>query len=418
MNKAIQNRRLINIWWLKPDLLVAGFILPALWLFYFLSSPILLQRNVVDFFSFGACVALSALLLLYMVGARFSYKLRLAVIKVPHVSERWLHFFFLLTIFAYSIWFVPIILNFGIIAAILSGAPGAVYMARDLLATMPGITTFTQAGIAFMCVYAIQAIDGLSTSKWIKREAALIILLAAFRTLVMSERLALIEVLVPIIPVFLINARVKSKLVRQLLIFSPYIGVFGLLLFFGATEYFRSWVNYYDMRSSNYSNFIVNRVATYYIYAINSGLGAIDKFSPDYNFPVYSFYWILHMPIIGDIVTKDWHAYIPTQAVLDRYADPQFNNISGIVAIVWDFGWIGAMFVFMLSGILTGLAWKGQLAGRGALRYFYPILYIALLDLLREPYLGLGRAFVPIMLLIIMIFSSSYKDAASRVYLR
>ena len=401
------SQKLLRIWWLKPDRLVFAFILPLLWVFFLLSGHLLAERNVADFFTFGACIALSALLVAYAIGAFFSYKLRVPAIAVRSISERWFHFFFILTFAAYIIWFIPIFRNFGVVLAIAAGTPDSVYLARNMLATMPGITTFTQADIAFVCLLSMRMIDGFSIPKIIKREAILIFLLAAFRTLVMSERLALIEVAVPMIPAVLVHMR--GKLIRyfKVLNLAPFLGIFMLIVFFGVTEYFRSWVNFYSMRDTSFTDFIINRIATYYIYAINTGLGAVDRFYSHYNFPCYSFYWLLRMPVVGESIDKFFHVYNPTKQVLSAYADPQFNNVSGLVALVWDFGWVGSLFVCSISGIVTGLAWKSLACGRGALRYFYPILYVGLLDLLREPYLGQGRSFVPIVLLLIMVLVNS-----------
>ena len=345
---------------------------------------------------------LGALLIVLAFASHIGARTRVAAVRA--LPAYWLDVFFGLSIFGYTVWFIPIFKNFGVVAAIMAGGQGAVFEARSLLATLPGITTLTQADIAFVCLLAIRVSDHHKLCTRTKWQLGLIFALAAFRTIVMSERLALIEIVLPSVPIFVGSRYGKLLAGRKVLwMFFPYFGILLLLLFFGVTEFLRSWVNFYEWTGQGFWSFIVNRLATYYVYAINSGLGAVAMYSYHYNFPVYSFDWLLRFPGVGSWISDGLRPFLPTQRVLDVYADPQFNNISGLAGLVWDFSWGGAAIVSIISGIVFGRAWKSLVTRAGYLRYFYGIFFTGLFDLLREPYLGQGRAFVPIALISLAI---------------
>ena len=402
MKRGPHNAETLRVWWYRPDGLTLGFLIPALVVFWILAPALLAERNVTDFFPVTTLCGLIALLLIFAVSAFIGGKTKISA--VHHLSASWLDIFFWLCIGAYLIWFIPVLEHLYIVAGVLSGSQGAVYASRDLLRTMPGITTFTQAGIAFACLMAVLVSDGYKLSKQKKWQYAILLALAAFRTIMMSERLALIELALPSIPIF-VNSTYAKGLRRHPMSWRlmPFIGVILLVGFFAITEMLRSWDNYYSSTGRAFWTFILNRFATYYVYAINSGLGAVDQFSHKYNFPVYSFDWLLRFPVVGSALKLYMHPFTPTKSLLAAYADPQFNNISGLVSLIWDYNWIGAAGVLAISGVVFGRSWHGLETGRGYLRYYYGIFYVGLLDLIREPYLGLGRSFVPMALLALAI---------------
>lgn len=393
----------MNMWWLSPHGLTLFFLVPLLWALYFIAPAILANNQFTSYFTWTATLAITFLLLAYAFGSWSGPQIFNRPLRMALISSGWYSFLFWLTIIAYFIWFLPLFRHFSLFLHILEGNAGAIYRARQLLETTPGITTFTQSGIAFTSILGVSLVEGRQPPRKVWIYAWIVCGLAAFRVLAMSERLALIEILLPFVPYFIVCMR-RRRWRKSVTLIAPYFGIIALLLFFGATEYFRSWTNHYAAIRSSYSDFIVNRVAIYYVYAINSALGMVDELHSQWTFPIYSFSWLLNVPGLGYLGSG---ATDPASAFLVTFGVLQFNNISGVVAYVWDFGWLGAALLLLLNGLVAGVAWHGFRRKEGCLRYLYPTLYVGLLDLLREPYLGQGRSFVPLMLLIcICVFST------------
>ena len=400
-------------WWLSPQRLALFFVLPCLWGLYVVAPDILRENAFRDYFTFESAVLMSGLVVIYACGAWIGPKVFSRRFHGDGISFVWYDVFFILTIFGYAIWFLPLFGNVSLLFDIVRGQIGAVYDAEELLATTPGVTTFTQAGIALTALLGCDLMEGRNPYRRAKVYAFIVCTLGLLRAIVHSERLALIEVIIPLAPYWV--TRVKATRLRKILLAGgPYFGIVILLMFFGSTEYFRSWINYYSASRSSFVEFIVNRVAIYYVYAINTGLGMLHELKAGWTFPVYSFAWLARAPFVSQLVGVDVNHAV--RVFLGSYGVPQFNNVSGLTGYVWDYGWVGAGTLLLLNGIAAGCGWRSFQTGRGCLRYVYPVFYIGLLDLIREPYLGQGRSFIPIVLLIIAFAASgrSRRGRASR----
>src|SRR5207248_4753847 len=103
------------------------------------------------------------------------------------------------------------------------------------------VTTCTQFGVATVTLGLWLYFRGQRQVVW---PMAIVFALGAARALVFSERLALIELVVPAFVVAVrmtVLGRPLSGFVRSSLQLAPLLGVAVLLLFFGSFEYFRSW---------------------------------------------------------------------------------------------------------------------------------------------------------------------------------
>ena len=87
------------------------------------------------------------------------------------------------------------------------------------------------------------------------------------------------------------------------------------------------------------------------------------------------------------------HKYFASSAFLDAYADPEFNNPSGLFPIVFDMGLPLALVYFFVFGAIAGFLYRGYVAGRLVSVLFYPIFFIAIMEVMRIPYLGESRTF-------------------------
>jgi hypothetical protein len=77
---------------------------------------------------------------------------------------------------------------------------------------------------------------------------------------------------------------------------------------------------------------------------------------------------------------------------LSEYANPEFNNMSGIFTIYHDLGY-AAFIYFALVGIMLGITYKSFRTGNGYLGYYYPLAYVVILELIRVSYLTSTRMF-------------------------
>jgi hypothetical protein len=292
----------------------------------------------------------------------------------------------LLTVMAYAIWFFPILLH------------GRVMMERDELNQMPGITSFTQMGIPFVLCYAHCALtSGQRFPRIVRWELYLILFLTFARVFIWSERLAMIEVMVPAAVVVLTQARVPRGPWRRarsvLAAFGPYLAVPILIGGFTVTEYFRSWKTYSHTQSLPLVDFMVSRVVTYYFTALNNGAGFLATQVDEW--PTYHFLYVL-TPIyclpagIGEglrtLVTG--HQEWPHFAFLQSYADVEFNNMSGIFPYMHDMGLVGACVYFAASGLVAGTLYRSLMRGGKVGAMLYPSVFVACVEVLRISYLN------------------------------
>lgn len=393
-------------WWAAPHALIGFFLAPVLVLVLAFSGGVLQQLGVPNYLAFDRMAGIVCLLLLTSVTAFVGQKVRIPTLRTYCIPGFAFDVIAFLCFAAYLIWFGPVFSHPGILLEILRGSGGAVYSSRDELQTLPGITTFTQAGVAYVTAYAYRYADGFPLTKrrydiylW------MIVALAMLRVVLNSERLALLEILIP--PLVILSPRLVrlGGLRKQFVIYGPYIGLAALFIYFAITEYFRSWLNHYQQFSDSLLEFTLQRLSAYYVLAINTGFGAIDVLSKLSDGPYFSLVWLFKMPLIGNDAAQLLGAYDPTPLILSSYADPEFNNISGLVAYVWDYGWVGGALFLASFGLILGAAWRGALRGAGILRYFYPVMFLGLLELLRIPYLTSGRIFVVFACILGMVVS-------------
>jgi hypothetical protein len=227
-----------------------------------------------------------------------------------------------------------------------------------------------------------------------------VLLLTIARVFLWKERLALIEVGVPAALVVLVQGTPHSKvsrfLRRAIARWGPYLAVPVLIGVFTFTEYFRSWKTYSHTQSLTLFEFMTSRIATYYFTALNNGAGLLATHSgewPTFNF-FFSANWLYHLPGgIGDALYTALIGYkdSPDSSFLATYADPEFNNMSGIFPIVCDLGTVGAGLYFGAFGLIAGMLHRSMLQGSRVGGMLYPPVFVGCLEVLRTPYLNSSR---------------------------
>lgn len=319
---------------------------------------------------------------------------------------------YLLIIVAYVIWSVILVrngLSIGLIRDTLAGDSGAVYEMSDTLITLPGVTTATQFAMAIFTIGTILYFNGQARRVLWKLIALFII--TVVRSFVVSERLAIIEVAVPtlILVIYYKRADLRRFLVGYSSVALPVVAVVGLYLIFTGMEYFRSWSVYED--SGLYDSlwqFTFLRLVCYYTTALNNGAMVLKINGPP-GFPITSLDWLLKFPVIGPAITPQHFSpednYYLLNDTLTQFANPEFNNCSGIFSYEMDWGSIGTPILFFILGFIAFSLYKRFVAGTAGGLLLYPFFCIGLLEMARVAYWTASRAFPTWLLLIATTYS-------------
>jgi hypothetical protein len=387
-----------DIWWLNPGKFLLLFVLP-LYLFLVLLVPsvwpdalVLRSANYMrfDFVVLGAAtiVTMGASAL---IGAKVDLSPRPSALR-SEVSEPLLVVLALLASVAYLIWFWPAIVQMRF------------FLQRDELNRIAGVTSFTQLGVPVVTAYLY--------ARWRNRQRfsrvmdvlfGVVLVLATARVYMWSERLALIEIAIPILACALLYRPLRGAtplaLYRLIARFGPFLGVALLLVLFGATEVVRSWQSYAVTGNQTFGTFVVSRLTTYYFTALNNGAGMLQTSSwPTYE-GLWVFGWIYAFPFgVGQtFLDAVGHREAPHDLFLARFGDPEFNNMSGIFPIFHDIGSVLGLAYFAAQGFVFGLAYRSAVKGEAVGALLYPPMLVACMELLRISYLNGQRCFPIVM---------------------
>jgi hypothetical protein len=378
------------IWWIHPGGLTLAFVLP-LYIFVALLVPtlwptllVLRTRNYLtpELATLGATtiftIGVSA-----WVGARIDLGSQVLEPR-REVNEKALFGVGLVVLLAYAVWFGPILIH-------------GQMLGRDDLNRIPGITSFTQLGVPFSLAYVYAA---LRNGQVFTRKTNLLFFavmgLTLFRVYAWMERLAMIELVVPLGTLILCFARPKGRIGKAaqslLAQLGPAIGLALLWVFFAATEVVRSWTTYSQQLSISLSEFVTSRIATYYFTALNNGAGMLTTA----RWPTYDLLqvldWVYKLPGIGSLARDALGIReAPSGRFLSRFADVEFNNMSGIYPIFFDIGVPLGLLYFSITGAVTGALYRSLLKGQAMGALLFPPCLVACLEVMRIGYLNSSR---------------------------
>lgn len=414
-------------WWLNPMWFVVVTILPCSFCAWAISSSDYQDfwhctKNFKDFDLGLMCVVVLAFLSGAFIAQLAQKKfVRGPIVFAPNEKEensflwplarRFFNIGLVVTVLAYSVWLASgfaVGLTPDILLGVLRGNEGAIYQVRAIGAesSVSGLTTATQFGMAVALLGTLLACRfGWRTVRW---RMGLLLLLSACRAVFFSERLALIEVVVPpLILWFQLKIRsrddARSRLVSHLL---PIIGVAGVFTLFTATEYFRSWVNYYSGKEESMLWHSFMRLLGYYVTALNNGTYLFET-QGLVDLPYYTMLWLWKFPFVSFLWGgfREWEGEIDHEysLILKHYANPEFNNPSGIYVTFIDFGVSLAMLAWVVAGFIGMILYlkfqRGTLSGL----LLYPFYFLGLTELTRGFYWGDTRAFPSWALLLLFI---------------
>jgi oligosaccharide repeat unit polymerase len=305
-------------------------------------------------------------------------------------------------LFAYAVWFTPLLSNPQLLMDILHGERSSV---RDIAATTPGVTTMTQFGVAYVIAFAaMRSSRARELEGWEYVGLMVVFALAAMRAVAWSERLAVIELVVAYVVARMAYARVHTMRAWRWSTVLPLAAPALLYVAFTGTEYLRSW-EYYRTEYDTVWAFSFERLVAYYATATNNGIGMLVE---SHDWPIYTgrfvLDWLYLSPGIGDLL-HDIHGDAMTQynAFLDMYARPEFNSPTGMFPAVYDLGYAGSMIYFAVVGALIGKLWDSWRRQSGGGVLFYPIAVMFLVELLRFNYFSASRC-VPAVLALLLLW--------------
>lgn len=297
-------------------------------------------------------------------------------------------------------------LGLGMALRALLGDSGALQDTKRILEPVGGVTTFNQLvgpGVA-LAVFHRRV-----TGRWFRGIRRLVILgsiACVLRSLLYAERLALLELLVPVAVTMLMTpalaqgrrgASSSPALLRhrRRSVVIPAVLTVVAVLVYPLQEYYRKWLPHYrEVYEGSFWSYIKDRLSGYYVTAINNSVMA-DELG---NLPRGAVVLrpLREVPLTGalDLPGSGW----TLAPVLGRYGNPEYNSIGGIFAVHADIG-VMAFPLLLLVGLLFGkiYARARSTAAPSPVVVLYGTVAVAIIELARVPYLALPRGLVPVL---------------------
>lgn len=331
--------------------------------------------------------------------------------EIDKQLTRWFYLAVVLTLLGYVAWFAVAVrngLSLSLVAdVILHPDAGTSFdLKEEIFTTIPGLTTCVQFGIGAVLLGAWLWSRG---NKHVVPWLVIVLAIAFVRAVVASERLALLELIVPLAVVVL---RMKfmgqaMRISRQWLVRAlPLLAIGGLLVFFGAAEYSRSWQFYQDTFKT-FPEYATWRLAGYYTTSLNNGAMALETREP-LPIPYHSLHQFWSFPLIKRTpLAYDRLTGIEPgdelEQMLTLHGTMELNNEGGLFLPALDFGLFGFVIFWSCYGFLAGRLYRGFLAGSLGGTLLYPIVFVSLLDVPRVLYLPSSRTFPTLALLLTIL---------------
>ncbi|WP_130430038.1 hypothetical protein [Rivibacter subsaxonicus] len=221
-------------------------------------------------------------------------------------------------------------------------------------------------------------------------------LLTLYRVYLWSERLALIEIALPVVLAWVLApppSRLQGiwRLFRR---FGPYAALPLLIAYFGITEYTRSWQAEAYFGKTSFVKFAAGRFASYYYTALNNGAGILSTTDKPTLALDSVLLWLHRFPLgVGAAFQELTGFKSQVGPFLTKYGDIEFNNPSGLFLVVSDIGLAGALSYFAIVALVAAVLMRRYERGDVLGIVLYPAFYMSLVEIFRYPYLGQPRAF-------------------------
>lgn len=298
---------------------------------------------------------------------------------------------------------------------------------KNTFAPVAGVSSFTQVGIAHVVVAGLlfrRRRDPAWTEadRTVHRRLYWVLGLALLRSFLLSERLAILELVVPLLALYALRRSVDPRRkVRRACRLAPAVLIPALVAVFGAFEYTRSWQFFKAHGDTSFWDFVVVRFAGYYATAYNNAAiaHAHAGFPGRLPYSVIEFFWTapgisqlnLYRRLAGE---NAQHAFLTAIA---HYGSPEFNNPGGLGQPFLDLGTVGGLLFLLGLGVLSGWCWTRLRGGRPIGMLLYPVFLTGLYELPRYLYLPEGRV-LPALVVLVLIGLRMERGRPTRIALR
>ena len=274
---------------------------------------------------------------------------------------------------------------------------------KQTFAPVTGITTLTQVGMAYVVLAGLLLAVGDRRGIW--RRVAVVLVLATARTFFLTERLAILEIVVPF-ALLLAVGRYRRSDRSWALPFAPAFAFPALVVVFGAFEYSRSWTFFRSRTTSTFPQFVLDRLAGYYSTAYNNSAISLHHEGAPGRLPYSTLEGLWTAPGISQLHLYDRFSTVdaPSQyaLLLKQYGTPEFNNPGGLATPLVDFGVHGGLVVMLVVGVLIGFCYRSFRGGGHLGMLLYPLVFTGLLELPRYFYWGQGRLVPAVVALVVV----------------
>ncbi|NQW11443.1 MAG: oligosaccharide repeat unit polymerase [Alphaproteobacteria bacterium] len=291
---------------------------------------------------------------------------------------------------------LPILLNPTLIVDWLSGSISGFAVLKDQVFQIPGVTSVSNVAPLAVTLFALK--PRLTGRRWTKVEIAVIAFVFVaimLRSSINSERLAVIEVAVPMGVVLFGSRGAQAK---PWMAVAPIFGIAALVGLFLVTEYFRSWT-FYRFYYDDYYSFATSRIWGYYTTALNNGAGLAELFPPSLD-AQNTMAWFYKFPLFPWVQPTETNF----QDFAFLFASSEFNNRSGVFAPIHDFGIVGGFVFWFVFGLVSGAIYEGYKNGQLYALLLHPTWIIGSYEFLRVFYWGHPRYFPTLVLAIMLTF--------------
>jgi hypothetical protein len=283
-----------------------------------------------------------------------------------------------------------------------------IYSLRTYLQTVPGVTTCTQLGIAAVVLGCMIGAGG----RWdiVRRKLTILLVLALFRAFIYSERLAFLELAIPMMVLRLNepSSLANNRSLRTLIRVAPILGPLAVYVIFTSFEYVRSWSIHYSSQESSLLLFGFWRLVGYYVTSLNNTAFLMSHWHHSLGAPYFTLRFLWEFPGLN-ILVKNVFSWVPLDydrfmGLLEFGANPEFNNWGGLLAPVVDFGVAGGLMYWAVMGLLTGYLYNLYLRKHPLGMCIYPVVFLTLTEVPRYLYWSEGRAFPALAFLLLSAF--------------
>ncbi|MCU1616857.1 MAG: hypothetical protein JWO98_4397 [Frankiales bacterium] len=283
---------------------------------------------------------------------------------------------------------------------------------KNSFAPVAGVSSFTQIGIVHVVIAGL-LFRRRRDPRWnrhdrrARRRLGIVLGLALLRSFLLSERLAILELAVPLLAILALRWSVDPRgWVRRACRLAPVVLLPLLLAVFGLFEYTRSWKFYSAHGGTSFWDFAAVRFAGYYATAYNNAAiaQAHGGFPGRLPYSVFESFWTapvlsqlgLYQRLSGGDAESSFHV------ALVHYGNPEFNNPGGLGAPFVDLGTLGGVLYLLLLGALCGWCWTNLRSGGMVGMLVYPVVLTGLYELPRYLYLSQGRVLPALVVLLLL----------------